>query len=170
MPRVLQTLVLPAREQREPDRAVVARVLVMVACIHAPSSASHLPQKARKANHSRNPFIFLYRLKHSPTAHAYGRNRLSASFSTSRTSLSLSPPRRPRRFASRISGTARARPEVGSAVRPRSLRRGLVPSRTAGYAFIFVACADADCNTHPGSLSLSSQRIMFRFARVPVVL
>ena len=30
---VLQALVLPAREERQPDRAVVARVLVVVACI-----------------------------------------------------------------------------------------------------------------------------------------
>ena len=37
---VLQALVLPAREEREPDRTVIARVLVVVPYIHPIASAS----------------------------------------------------------------------------------------------------------------------------------
>ena len=38
---VLQALVLPAREEREPDRTVVARVLVVVACDTLMSAPNH---------------------------------------------------------------------------------------------------------------------------------
>ena len=83
---MLQTLVLPAREERQTDRTVIARVLVVVPCA---DRVSNVTQGEVTEDDSRSPFMFLYLRWQSPTPQAYGLKRFSASFSTSLSSASL---------------------------------------------------------------------------------